>query len=58
MDKNVEFVVNNLEHSPSTLFKWLNRNYMKVNISKSNLLISGNVRATAKIDNSYIKSEK
>ena len=58
MDKNVEFVVNNLEHSPSILFKWLNRNYMKVNISKSNLLISGNVRATAKIDNSYIKYEK
>ena len=58
MDKNVEFVVNNLEHSPSILFKWLNPNYMKVNISKSNLLISGSVRATAKIDKNYIKSEK
>ena len=58
MDKNVEFVINNLEHSPSILFKWLNPNYMKVNISKSNLLISGSVRATAKIDKNYIKSEK
>ena len=56
--KIIEFVVNNLEHSPSILFKWLNDNYMKVNTGKSHLLISGNVRATAKIDNSYIESEK
>ena len=57
-DKNVEFVVNNLEHSSSILFKWLNDNYMKINIGKSYLLRSGNVRATAKIDNNYIESEK
>ena len=57
-DKNIEFVVNNLEHSSSILFKWLNDNYMKVNTDKSHLLVSGNVRATAKIDNSYIESEK
>ena len=25
-DKNMEFVVNNLEHLPSILFKWLNDN--------------------------------
>ena len=56
-DKNVEFVVNDLEHSPSILFKWLN-NYMKRNIGKSHLLLSGNVRATTKIDNNYIESEK
>ena len=31
---------------------------MKVNTGKSNLLVSGNVRATAKIDNNYIESEK
>ena len=49
-DKNNEFVVNNLEHSSSILFKWLNSNYMKVNTGKSHLLVSGNVRATAKID--------
>ena len=57
-DKNFEFVVNNLEHSSSILFKWLNGNYMKVNTSKSHLLVSGNVRAKAKIDNNYIESEK
>ena len=57
-DKNVEFVVNNLEHSSSILFKWLSNNYMKVNTGKSHLLVSGNVRATAKIDNNYIESEK
>ena len=56
--KSVEFVVNNLEHSSSILFKWLNDNYMKVNTGKSHLLVSGNVRATAKIDSSYIESEK
>ena len=56
-DKNVESVVNNLEHSSSILFKWLNDN-MKVNTGKSHLLVSGNVRATAKIDNNYIESEK
>ena len=58
VDKNIEFVVNNLEHSSSVLFKWLNDNYMKVNTGKSHLLVSGNVRATAKIDNNYIESEK
>ena len=57
-DKNVEFVANNLEHSSSILFKWLNDNYMKVNTGKIHLLVSGNVRATAMIDNSYIESEK
>ena len=29
-DKNVESVVNNLEHSSSILFKWLNDNYMSL----------------------------
>ena len=57
-DKNVEFVVNNLEHSSSILFKWLIENYMKANTGKSPLLVSGNVRATAKIDGNYIESEK
>ena len=56
--ENIEFVVNNLEQSSSILFKWLNDNYMKVNTDKSHLLVSGNVRATAKIDNNYIESEK
>ena len=57
-DKNVESVVNNLEHLSSILFKWLNDNYMKVNTGKSHLLVSGNVRSKAKIDNNYIESEK
>ena len=57
-DKNVEFVANNVKHSSSILFKWLNDNYMKVNTNKSRLLVSGNVRATAKIDNYYTESEK
>ena len=57
-DKNIEFVVNNLEHSSSILFKWLNDNYMKVNTGKNYLLVSGNVRATAKIDSNYIESKK
>ena len=57
-DKNVEFVVNNLEYSSSILFKWLNDNYVKLNTGKSHLVVSGNVRATAKIDNNYIESEK
>ena len=57
-DKNGEFVVNNLEHSSSILFKWLNDNYMKVNTGKSHILVPGNVRAMAKIDSNYIESEK
>ena len=52
-DKNIECIVNNLEHSSSSLFKWLNDNYMKVNTGKSHLLVSRNKRATAKIDNNY-----
>ena len=56
-DKNIEFVVNNLEQSSSVLFKWL-KNYMKVHTGKSHLLVSKNVRATTKIDNNYTESEK
>ena len=55
--KSAESVVNNLEQSSTILFKWLNNNYMKVNTGKSHLLHSGNSRATATIDNSYIESE-
>ena len=55
--KSAESVVNNLEQSSTILFKWLNNNYMKVNTGKSHLLLSGNSRATATIDNSYIESE-
>ena len=42
----------------SIVFKWFNDNYMKVSTGKSHLLFSGNVRATAKIENNYIESEK
>ena len=55
--KSAESVVNNLEQSTTVLFEWLNNNYMKVNVGKSHLLLSGNSRATAKIDKSYIESE-
>ena len=57
-DKNIEFVVNKLECSSSILFEWLNDNYMKVNTVKSQVLVSGNVRTTAKIDDNYTESEK
>ena len=55
--KSAEFVVNNIEQSLTILFEWLNNNYIKVNTGKSHLLPSGNSRATATIDNSYIESE-
>ena len=55
--KSDDFAVNNLEQSSPVLFEWLNNNYMKVNTGKSHLLLSGNSRATATIDNSYIESE-
>ena len=58
VEKNIEFVVNNLQHLSSILFKWLNDNYMKVNTGKSHLLVSRNVGATANIDKNYTKSEK
>ena len=57
-DKNIEFVVNKLERSSSILFEWLNDNYMKVNTVKSQVLVSRNVRTTAKIDDNYTESEK
>ena len=56
-DKNIEFVVNNLEHLSSILIKWLKDNWRQI-LSKYHLLVSGNVRTTAKIDNNYIESEK
>ena len=55
--KSAESVVNNLEQSSTILFKWLTNNYMKVNTGKSHLLLSGNSRPNATIDNSYIESE-
>ena len=55
--RSAGFVVNNLEQSSTIHFKWLTNNYMKVNTGKSHLLLSGNARATATIDNSYIESE-
>ena len=57
-DKNIAFFVNNLELSSSIIFKLLSGNYMKVNTDKSHLLVSGNMRATAKIDNNSIESGK
>ena len=57
-DKNIEFVVNNLQYWSLILFKWLSDNYMKVNTGKSHLLVCTNVRDTAKIDSNYIESEK
>ena len=44
-DRNIEFVVNNLEHLSLFFFKWLNGNCMQVNTGKSHLLVSRNVRA-------------
>ena len=55
--RSAEFVVNNLERSSTILFEWLIINYTKVNTGKSHLLLSGNSRAMATIDNSYIESE-
>ena len=52
--KRAESVANNLEQSSTILFKWLSNNYMKVNTGKNHPLLSGNSRATATIDNSYI----
>ena len=57
-DKSIEFVVNNLEKSSATLFTWLSNNCTKVNTGKIHLLASGNVKATAKINNNFIKSGK
>ena len=54
---STKFVVNTLDQSSAILFKRLNNNYMKVNASKGHLLLSGNSRATATIENGYIESE-
>ena len=55
-DKNIEFIVNNLDHLSSILFKWLNDNSMKLNTGKCHLPVPGNVRARAKINNNYTES--
>ena len=52
-----ELVINKLDETSSTLFKWFNNNYMKVNSDKSHLLMSGNKKAIANIDNNCIKFE-
>ena len=55
--KSAEFVVSNLEQPSMILFQQLNNNYIKGNTGKSYLLLSGNSRATATIDNSRNESE-
>ena len=55
--KSAEFVVNNIEKSSAILFEKPNNNYIKIKNGKSHLLLSGNFRATATVNNSYIKSE-
>ena len=57
LDKNIKFVVTNLEQLSAILFKCLSINHIKVRTDKRHL-VSGNVRAMAKIDNNYIESEK
>ena len=52
-----EFVIQDLEESSSILFQWLKDNSMKINTSKSHLLMAGNKQTIAKIDNYYIESE-
>ena len=56
-DKSAAFFVSNLKQSSKILFEWLNNNYMNLNTGKSHLLLSGNSRATATIDNSYTELE-
>ena len=46
----------NMEETSSILFKWFNKNYMKVNSDKSHLLMSGN-KTVANIDNNRIEFE-
>ena len=41
VDKNIEFVVNNLQQSSSILFEWLSDNYKKIRTDKSHLLVYG-----------------
>ena len=53
----MEFYFNNLEHLSSSLFKWLNDIYVETNTGKIHILLSGNLKATAKIDSNYIESE-
>ena len=55
--KSAEFVVSNLEQSSTILFEWLNNNYIKVNTGNSHLLLSGNSRAPATIDNSWKRNK-
>ena len=53
----MEFSFNNLEHLSSSLFKWLNDIYVETKTGKIHILLSGNLKATAKIDSNYIESE-
>ena len=55
---NHNLVVEELEKSSKILFRWLQANYMKVNTDKSHLLLSGNTKLIANIDDNLIESEK
>ena len=57
--RNHQFVIEELEKYSAILFKWLGNNFMKVNIDKSHLLISGNTKLTSNMDitNNLTESE-
>ena len=48
--RNHQFVFEELEKYSAILFKWLGNNFMKVNIDKSHLLISGHTKLTSNMD--------
>ena len=55
--KNHQLVIEKLEKSSATLFKWPANNFMKVNTDKSHLFLSGNTKLASNIDNNTIESE-
>ena len=57
--RNHQFVSEELEKYSAILFNWLGNNFMKVNIDKSHLLISGHTKLTSNMDitNNLTESE-
>ena len=53
--ENIDKVINKLEEASITLFKWFSDNQMKVNPSKSHLLLSINEKQSLNIGNTNIQ---
>ena len=55
---NLDALINKLEESTNNLFQWFRNNHMKANADKCHLLVTGNYKVSANINEFEIERSK